>query len=1167
MRIDRLDLLAYGGFTNKSLDLSHGSQGLHLIYGDNEAGKSTSLRAIIAWLFGIPMRTTDNYRHEHTQLRIGGKLRLANGQSLEFIRRKGTKGTLLGSDGNEPLDDAVLAPFLPNGIDETLFSKLYGIDHERLEAGGRELLNQSGDLGQALFGAALGVASPRIVLQGLQTEAEELYKPRASTKPVNQALAGFKDAHKRAKELSLPVAEWSRLKTELEETLEHIARIEAQIQAKSRENSRLQRLQRIKGPLAERHSIISQLTAMEPVQLLPEDFEEQYKTAANKLQTASEARDKAQVRSAGLQADIHALDVRDELLAKEAEILDIYKKLGAVEKTLQDRPQQDGQRRLLRNEARSLLQAVPSDLDIDEAAKQLRPLLKNKNRVMELTRQHGLLVQRRETTKRSLLEAEEEQQQILTQLAALPDSRVDLRALKAAVAAVRRQGDLEERLSAARKLAAESQQAAEDDFRRLGRFADSMEALAQTAMPLSATLDDFEQQLQESADALRTYASKHQELMAEKAQVGRELEALLRHNDVPTLVQLQTSRTARDQLWRRIRHHYIDGGQTEAQVADAGLPTLYEQQLEEADHLADRLRLEAEQVARRSELETRLQTLTARLEQLQQEWEAARSTQQRQQQAWDAVWQPLRVETGTPREMKQWLARVEKVLSGLRTAQDQQNHAAGLADEYAFHQAAIAAHITGFDPTLDLLGMGLTAMLAICEQRVEQEEQFTRRQQQLQSALAEAGSRIARAQDSSRLIADDLSVWGQEWLQAIEGLGVKADAYPEYAVETLTQLETFFHKFDAATEKHNRIYGMDKVEKDFEQQVFAFMDEIGLARGGHSASIIATQLHQDLNRAREARAKLEKIRDAEKTEQETIQDAEVMFASATAQLARLRELAGVTSDAALLKAGEESRHKRTLQQMLATLEQELMRNGDGLSLAELEQEAAEVDVDTLEPAITAISAELAGLSRQRDVLRDQRQTLQDTLAAKDGSASAAMATEEAEQHLASMIAGTEQYLRLQIATLMLGQRIEDYRRKNQTPVLQRAGGLFQRLTLGAYAGLRDELGDDDRPILLGVRPDNTEVLVERMSDGTRAQLYLSLRLAALEQHLRQGEPMPFVVDDILISFDDRRTQAGLEVLAEVATSTQVLLFTHHRRVLDLAEIINSGAGVYTHALV
>ena len=101
MRIDRLDLMAYGHFVDQSLNLSDGHQGLHLIYGDNEAGKSTTLRALTAWLFGIPTRTADNFRHANPQMRIGGKLSLANGDELEFVRRKGNKGTLLAPDTEE----------------------------------------------------------------------------------------------------------------------------------------------------------------------------------------------------------------------------------------------------------------------------------------------------------------------------------------------------------------------------------------------------------------------------------------------------------------------------------------------------------------------------------------------------------------------------------------------------------------------------------------------------------------------------------------------------------------------------------------------------------------------------------------------------------------------------------------------------------------------------------------------------------------------------------------------------------------------------------------------------------------------------------------------------------------------------------------------------------
>jgi uncharacterized protein YhaN len=101
---------------------------------------------------------------------------------------------------------------------------------------------------------------------------------------------------------------------------------------------------------------------------------------------------------------------------------------------------------------------------------------------------------------------------------------------------------------------------------------------------------------------------------------------------------------------------------------------------------------------------------------------------------------------------------------------------------------------------------------------------------------------------------------------------------------------------------------------------------------------------------------------------------------------------------------------------------------------------------------------------------------------------------------------------------------------------------------------------------LGIRPNDDEVPVDGMSEGTRDQLYLALRLATLEKHLGTGEPMPFVVDDILVGFDDNRTRVGLEVLADLASQTQVLLFTHHTRVVDLARGVEGGAGMFVHRL-
>jgi hypothetical protein len=111
--------------------------------------------------------------------------------------------------------------------------------------------------------------------------------------------------------------------------------------------------------------------------------------------------------------------------------------------------------------------------------------------------------------------------------------------------------------------------------------------------------------------------------------------------------------------------------------------------------------------------------------------------------------------------------------------------------------------------------------------------------------------------------------------------------------------------------------------------------------------------------------------------------------------------------------------------------------------------------------------------------------------------------------------------------------------------------LFQSITRGSFSGLDAEFSAEDIPILVGSRLDGTTVSVEGMSEGTRDQLYLALRLAALERYLEEHEPMPLILDDLLITFDNERTKAILPQLAILAERTQVFLFTHHEHLVEL----------------
>ena len=112
VRLRRLDLIRYGHFTGRSLGLPVGEMDFHVVLGLNEAGKSTALSAIEDLLFGVLMQSPYDFLHDYSNMRIGAVLEKGK-QSLEVVRRKGSKDTLLGGSGLPVRGgESVLRPFL-----------------------------------------------------------------------------------------------------------------------------------------------------------------------------------------------------------------------------------------------------------------------------------------------------------------------------------------------------------------------------------------------------------------------------------------------------------------------------------------------------------------------------------------------------------------------------------------------------------------------------------------------------------------------------------------------------------------------------------------------------------------------------------------------------------------------------------------------------------------------------------------------------------------------------------------------------------------------------------------------------------------------------------------------------------------------------------------------
>ena len=95
--------------------------------------------------------------------------------------------------------------------------------------------------------------------------------------------------------------------------------------------------------------------------------------------------------------------------------------------------------------------------------------------------------------------------------------------------------------------------------------------------------------------------------------------------------------------------------------------------------------------------------------------------------------------------------------------------------------------------------------------------------------------------------------------------------------------------------------------------------------------------------------------------------------------------------------------------------------------------------------------------------------------------------------------------------------------------------------------------EHDRAQLAGHRPNGELVRVSGLSTGTADQLYLALRVASVEDYLDRANALPFVADDLFINFDNARAAAGFEVLRQLSRKTQVLFFTHHRHLVEIAQ--------------
>ncbi|MEX1237962.1 MAG: hypothetical protein WD994_06810, partial [Pseudomonadales bacterium] len=364
-----------------------------------------------------------------------------------------------------------------------------------------------------------------------------------------------------------------------------------------------------------------------------------------------------------------------------------------------------------------------------------------------------------------------------------------------------------------------------------------------------------------------------------------------------------------------------------------------------------------------------------------------------------------------------------------------------------------------------------------------------------------------------------------------------------------------------------RIQAIDKDAETFSGQVGTVVANIAPEIAKLLTEEAVMHLSTLLSENRTGQSRRQQIEEQLQQARQDIQDSEATKQTMTERLDALCAEAKRDSHAELDEAERRSSAYLQLKAEVDNVEKDISDSGEGAAVVELEVEAEGVDSDALPAQVEALSQKIEEeLEPRQTTLAEAKGREANELELMDGSDEAAVLADQSQSVLASIRSNSERFVRLKLAARILRDEIERYRKENQGPLVKRASECFAVLTRGSFEGLRTDFSEKDEPVLAGIRPSGERVHVEGMSNGTRDQLYLALRLASLEKYMESSEPMPFIVDDILVDFDDDRSEAALSALAELALKTQVILFTHHSRVVEQARELRTSAQIQVHEL-
>ena len=840
-----------------------------------------------------------------------------------------------------------------------------------------------------------------------------------------------------------------------------------------------------------------------------------------------------------------------QLLGKSGDIERLFAETGAYANDRRDRPRIQREE----DEYTALLGQLAIRLGLNDAAhveKQQPP-----DAALALTRQliaKGKALDQTLSGHTRALETEMEALAVLERQKTERGDLVDPRPLRekfGSLSPVLKQ--LDKRSETDHALAAESRGLAESAA-RLDPPIPDLDALAAASMPAPETIVRFRQEFEGLAENIRRAEERVAAATETSAAIEIKLRELASGRPIPSAESIAVERRARDGAWVRLRGSII--GVTEPLAGAPLTETIltFEQHSTEADRLADSAASDAERVAAHAAECRRLAEEQRKEADAKNRVEALEEERRQILETWRAAWVPAGITPLPPAEMAVWLLNV-KALFERRSKRDT------LRTEFD----RIGCAVRAIEPALQLLaneialprveGLDVGLLAQRVDGRLDEVASNWDEVRDLETSVRVIQVRLDKLRSAQTEATRQLDAWTTQWQEAVAALGLLTSTRIDEAEAALLAWSEVPGTIRERDNRARRVAGMRRNVESFETQTASLVGAVARDLIAVPSDVAMKTLAERLTAARSAEVRRDQAKKKLTAATRSRADADAKLGEAEAGISALTTSLSRGSELPDLLARLTRRDQ--LAASLAERRSQLIVQGDGFSEEQLRADLAAFDVDQAEAALTGLAADDEILDHQaQEVFAERDRALRDRATLEQG-VGAEVALQQRRNAEAELVNAAREWTILKLGALLIGQVIDRHRTSQQDPLMTRAGALFSTLTGGSFVGLGQDFDNDDVPHLVGQRASGALVSVEGLSEGTRDQLYLALRLAYLEDYATRTEAVPFIGDDLFTSFDEDRTANGLAALVAIGDRMQPILFTHHRHVLEIAR---SGMG-------